>query len=49
MFPIDDGGVDKKYPTEIAISDRRNAELAKNGFRTFFTGIAVQMGASSWL
>lgn len=31
-FPSDDGGVDIKCPTEIAISDRREAELAKNGF-----------------
>ncbi len=30
-FPTDDGGVDQKCPTEIAISDRREAELAKNG------------------
>ncbi|WP_213307154.1 type VI secretion system contractile sheath large subunit [Paraburkholderia sacchari] len=30
-FPTDDGGVDLKCPTEIAISDRREAELAKNG------------------
>ena len=31
-FPDDDGGVAMKCPTEIAISDRREAELAKNGF-----------------
>lgn len=31
-FPTDDGGVDMKCPTEIAISDRREAELAKSGF-----------------
>ena len=31
-FPTDDGGVDMKCPTEIAISDRRENELAKNGF-----------------
>ncbi|HVV93438.1 MAG TPA: type VI secretion system contractile sheath large subunit [Hyphomicrobiales bacterium] len=30
-FPSDDGGVDLKCPTEIAISDRREAELAKSG------------------
>lgn len=30
-FPSDDGGVDMKCPTEIAISDRREAELANNG------------------
>ena len=31
-FPTDDGGFDMKCPTEIAISDRREAELAKSGF-----------------
>ena len=31
-FPTDDGGVDMKCPTEIAIDDRREAELGKNGF-----------------
>lgn len=31
-FPTDDGGVDMKCPTEIAISDRREAEIANNGF-----------------
>ncbi len=31
-FPTDDGGVDMKCPTEISISDRREAELARNGF-----------------
>jgi type VI secretion system protein ImpC len=31
-FPTDDGGADMKCPTEIAISDRREAELSKNGF-----------------
>ncbi len=31
-FPTDDGGVDMTCPTEIAISDRREAELAKVGF-----------------
>jgi type VI secretion system protein ImpC len=31
-FPTDDGGVDMKCPTEIAISDRREAELASNGY-----------------
>ncbi len=30
-FPTDDGGVDMKCPTEIAISDRREAELSKCG------------------
>jgi type VI secretion system protein ImpC len=32
MFPTDDGGVDMKSPTEISISDRREAELDKLGF-----------------
>jgi type VI secretion system protein ImpC len=31
-FPTDDGGTDMKCPTEIAITDRREAELAKCGF-----------------
>jgi type VI secretion system protein ImpC len=31
MFPTDDGGVDMKCPTEIAISDRREAELSAAG------------------
>ncbi len=30
-FPTDDGGVDLKCPTEIAIHDRREAELSKAG------------------
>jgi type VI secretion system protein ImpC len=30
-FPTDDGGIDLKCPTEIAISDRREHELAKSG------------------
>jgi type VI secretion system protein ImpC len=30
-FPTDDGGIDMKCPTEIAITDRREAELGKNG------------------
>jgi len=30
-FPTDDGGVDLKCPTELAISDRREHELAKSG------------------
>jgi type VI secretion system protein ImpC len=32
MFPTDDGTMDAKCPTEIAISDRREAELSKSGF-----------------
>lgn len=31
-FPTDDGGMAMKCPTEIAITDRREAELSKNGF-----------------
>jgi type VI secretion system protein ImpC len=31
MFPTDDGGMDLKCPTEIAISDRREAELSSTG------------------
>lgn len=30
-FKTDDGGIDMKCPTEIAISERREGELAKNG------------------
>lgn len=30
-FPTDDGSIDLKCPTEIAISDRREAELSKAG------------------
>lgn len=30
-FPTDDGSVDLKCPTEIAISDRREAEISKSG------------------
>ncbi|CAA0123597.1 Uncharacterised protein [BD1-7 clade bacterium] len=31
-FSTDDGGVDIKCPTEVAISDRRENELSKSGF-----------------
>jgi type VI secretion system protein ImpC len=31
LFPTDDGSMDAKCPTEIAISDRREAELSKAG------------------
>lgn len=31
VFPTDDGGIDLKCPTEIAISDRRENELSKSG------------------
>jgi type VI secretion system protein ImpC len=50
-FPTDDGGVDMKCPTEIAVTDRREAELAKNGFMPLShyknTDFAVFMGAQS--
>lgn len=50
-FPTDDGGVDMKCPTEIAISDRREAELAKNGFIPLIhrknTNYAAFIGAQS--
>ncbi len=50
-FPTDDGGVDMKCPTEIAITDRRESELAKNGFIPLShwknTDYAVFMGAQS--
>ena len=50
-FPTDDGGVDMKCPTEIAISDRREAELAKNGLMPLIhrknTDMAAFIGAQS--
>jgi type VI secretion system protein ImpC len=50
-FPTDDGGVDMKCPTEIAITDRREAELAKNGLMPLShyknTNYAVFVGAQS--
>lgn len=50
-FPTDDGGVDMKCPTEIAISDRREAELAKCGFMPLVhkknTDFAAFIGAQS--
>jgi type VI secretion system protein ImpC len=50
-FPTDDGGVDMRCPTEIAISDRREAELAKNGFMPLVykknTDFAAFIGAQS--
>ncbi|PWG63262.1 type VI secretion system contractile sheath large subunit [Sediminicurvatus halobius] len=50
-FPSDDGGVDMKCPTEIAISDRREAELAKSGLMPLIhrknTDIAAFIGAQS--
>jgi len=50
-FPSDDGGVDIKCPTEIAISDRREAELAKNGLMPLVyrknSDVAAFIGAQS--
>ena len=51
-FPTDDGGVDMKCPTEIAISDRREAELSKNGFLPLIhkknSDLAAFIGAQSF-
>ncbi len=50
-FPTDDGGVDMKCPTEIAITDRREAELGKAGMMPLShwknTDYAVFVGAQS--
>ena len=50
-FPTDDGGVAMKCPTEIAITDRREAELGANGFLPLShwknTDYAVFVGAQS--
>lgn len=50
-FPTDDGGVDMKCPTEIAIGDRREAELAKNGMMPLIhrknSDMAAFIGAQS--
>jgi type VI secretion system protein ImpC len=50
-FPTDDGGVDMKCPAEIAITDRREAELAKNGLMPLChwknTDYAAFIGAQS--
>jgi type VI secretion system protein ImpC len=50
-FPSDDGGVDLKCPTEIAISDRREAELSKNGLLPLLhrknTDLGVFIGAQT--
>jgi len=50
-FPTDDGGVDMKCPTEVAITDRRESELAKNGLMPLShwknTDYAVFVGAQS--
>ena len=50
-FPTDDGGVDMKCPTEIAICDRREAELARLGLMPLIhkknTDFAAFIGAQS--
>ena len=50
-FPTDDGGVDMKCPTEMAISDRREAELASLGFMPLVhrknSDLAAFIGAQS--
>lgn len=50
-FPTGDGGVAMQCPTEIAISDRREAELAANGFMPLVhkknTDFAAFIGAQS--
>lgn len=50
-FPSDDGGVDMKCPTEIAISDRREAELAGSGLMPLIhrknSDLAAFIGAQS--
>jgi type VI secretion system protein ImpC len=50
-FPSDDGGVDLACPTEIGISDRREAELSKNGFMPLIhrknSDVAAFIGAQS--
>jgi type VI secretion system protein ImpC len=50
-FPSDDGGVDMKCPTEIAISDRREMELATSGLMPLVhrknTDVAAFVGAQS--
>lgn len=50
-FPSDDGGVDMKCPTEIAISDRRESELANNGLMPLIhrknSDMAAFIGAQS--
>jgi type VI secretion system protein ImpC len=50
-FPSLDGGVDMKCPTEIAIPDQREGELAKNGFMPLIhrknSDVAAFIGAQS--
>jgi type VI secretion system protein ImpC len=50
-FPTDDGGVDMKCPTEVAITDRRESELARCGLMPLShwknTDYAVFVGAQT--
>lgn len=50
-FPTDDGGLDMTCPTEIGITDRREAELAKAGFMPLVhkknSDLAAFIGAQS--
>lgn len=50
-FKTDDGGTDMKCPSEVAITDRREAELAKNGMMPLShwknTDYSVFVGAQS--
>ncbi len=50
-FPTDSGGIDMKSPTEVSISDRREAELEKLGFLPLVhapgSDMAVFVGAQS--
>ena len=51
VFPTDDGGVDMKCPTEIAITDRREKELSDSGLLALChkknTNVAAFMDAAS--
>jgi type VI secretion system protein ImpC len=51
IFPSDDGGMASTCPTEIAVSDRREAELSKAGFLPLVhmknSGMAAFIGAQS--
>jgi type VI secretion system protein ImpC len=51
-FPADDGSIDTRSPTEVSISDRREAELAKSGFMPLVhvknTDSVVFIGAQSF-
>lgn len=51
VFPTSDGGLEAQCPTEIAISDRREVELSKNGFLPLVhmknSGTAAFIGAQS--